>query len=329
MAGNWRAWRRNAPGVGIAVLCAMGASFDVGNAGAAEPVVVINAPTISGVPAEAQPAVDAIGQPIVAPPIVVAASPAASADPNFEPLSDVAAPPAAATRAGAVAVVTEPAPAVEPPASSMVALPVAAKPEPSWEKRPEFFTRPGLATITRYNRKATRTAGDADAPIVAAASKAAADPRFNVIECVAGCKGPKGTVVYYALRLSSQTGQPIDTAGIKPALATSPPPSDPAIIACVAGCYSTPKAYIARFPVAKAQAGQAGLVPVSAPTTALVPTIASVETPSPVPVRALIRRVSKRYAVQRSRKPRAWHTAVLARPAYRLPYNTWRANVRY
>ena len=72
---------------------------------------------------------------------------------------------------------------------------------------------------------------------------AANNPGFSVIECVAGCVGPVGTVVYFKPLISTDTGKADLPGGIQ--TAASPTPAEATTITCVAGCYDTPKTYVA------------------------------------------------------------------------------------
>ncbi len=201
---------------------------------------------------------------------------------------------------------------------------LAPKPPPVWATAPErSHTGVGLTSITRYNRKGPQARTDPSVPIIPAISAAAANPAFNLIECVAGCIGARGTVVYFAPRLSSQTDRPVEPAGVQSAVLTLPAPAAANTITCIAGCYSTPKSYASRYPLAPPHGAAADALPAAS----LIATAASMDEPGPVSARVRARGPKIRFAAFRAAKPRSWHTTTLLRQERLMPRRAWSTSV--
>ncbi len=166
-------------------------------------------------------------------------------------------------------------------------------------------------------------------PIVKASLPAALDPDFNIVECLAGCGDAKNKVVYYAPRLSSQTGLPYGPAGVTKIAATAPTGSEAAIITCVAGCYGgTAKTYAANPAPAAMQRASLEHQPA---TASVVPSSASLDEPKPMKLaKAKPRRPRVRQLALKTRQPSKWRTAAhLAGVRHALPPRAWRTVVRY
>lgn len=185
-------------------------------------------------------------------------------------------------------------------------------PAPAAAPAPEAGPRQSLdrVRVIRAGRRNFQTQGDA--PIVPA--RLPTNPALSRIECMAGCSPQRSPIVYEAPIISARTGQIAAPAGLKPIAALAPSPADANTITCVAGCYSTPKTYLARPAPAPVQ--QAALEPPKPVTLATLPQ----------PNRAtsagrLIPSVAK-IADVRKLRPRARTSAALASP--RLPPRAWR-----
>jgi hypothetical protein len=192
-------------------------------------------------------------------------------------------------------------------------------------------THQGAAKVvmTRYNRTIVRPVGDAPLPIVKAALPAARDPGFNLVECIAGCGSAINAVVYYAPRIATQTGLPITAAGVSQVSASAPAGSAASIITCVAGCYSTPKTYVAkRAPAATQHAALAAQPSAVRTISNVVSTSVSYEEPKPVVMEAKVRKQRVRQAARKPMKPLVWRTITHAGAA-QLPSRAWRTVVRY
>ncbi len=89
--------------------------------------------------------------------------------------------------------------------------------------------------FTRYTRKSIRVNGDRETRGMAALQLSAQNPDFSIIECIANCLGPVGTVVYFKPRVPT-VNQPLADSGVVRIADVSITPQLRAIV-CVAGCY--------------------------------------------------------------------------------------------
>jgi hypothetical protein len=285
-------------GVGMAALCLVASIQWVPSVQGGEPVVVLNGPTSVGEKSEAVAKDDArpvvkelIAQQPTAPHANWPVTPAAALVQSPLPEIALQSEPAAAPRS---------APAIEAAKSDVFA----------GSKGEATHSGSGRVKVTRYNRNSVLARGDNEGERVPA--RPAADPSISTIECVAGCGGKSGMVVYRAPVVSTTTGKPLSNIGVQTVASAMPTAAEAATIQCVAGCYSTPKAYPSRAAPGPMQQATLSVPPASAQPTVVslgrsMPSAAAMVVPKP----AVARKRPQRPSVQRAqakRTPTPWRT---------------------
>ena len=113
--------------------------------------------------------------------------------------------------------------------------------------------------FTRYSRKAVRVNADREARSATVLALSRQNPDFSIIECVANCVGPIGTIVYFKPRVPTVDKLLPNGGVIQTAAVSAAPVLD--VIVCVAGCYDkAPKSPPTLLPVAAANVETAVVV---------------------------------------------------------------------
>jgi hypothetical protein len=107
---------------------------------------------------------------------------------------------------------------------------------------PAAATTPAKAAETYYDRRASETLKQ-DSQLAASPTHplALARPGYDVVVCEAGCEDERGPEIVYMKRASAPAL--VNTAEMVPA--SSEGAAGAPFIACLGGCYDTPKRYAA------------------------------------------------------------------------------------
>ena len=158
--------------------------------------------------------------------------------------------PVSLVLAAFLAIAADPASAQEPSASPSPAAPTAIA-----------ATTPAKAAENYYDRRASETLKQ-DKQLAASPAHplALAHPGYDVVVCEAGCEDERGPEIVYMERASAPAI--VDTAEMVPT--SSEGAAGAPFIACLGGCYDTPKRYAAPAELAR-KMSQASIASTSRP----------------------------------------------------------------